>query len=52
MMIRLIFEADVEYGCKDIIFFTPYTGLVIPRINISMDASVMPSYTNLFAVCH
>jgi hypothetical protein len=52
MMIRLIFEADVEYGCKDIIFFTPYTGLVIPRINISMDTSVMPSYTNLFAVCH
>jgi len=51
-MIRLIFEADVEYRCKDIIFFTPYTGLVIPRINISMDASVMPSHTNLFTVCN
>jgi len=51
-MIQLIFEADVEYGCKDIIFFTPYTSLVIPRINISMDASVMSSYTNLFPVYH
>jgi hypothetical protein len=51
-MIQLIFEADVEYGCKDIIFFTPYTGLVIPRVNISLDTSFMPSYTYLFAVCH
>lgn len=51
-MIQLIFEADVEYSCKDIIFFSPYTGLVIPGINISMATSVMPSYTNLFTVCH
>jgi hypothetical protein len=51
-MIQPIFDADAEYGCKDIIFFTPFTGLVVPRINISMDASVMPSYTNLFTVCH
>lgn len=51
-MIQLIFEADAEYRCKDIIFFTPYTGLVIPCINISMDASVMSSYTNLFPVYH
>ncbi len=51
-MIQLIFEADVEYSCKDIIFFAPYTGLVIPPVNISMDASVMPSHTNLFAVCN
>jgi hypothetical protein len=51
-MIQLIFDADVEYGCKGIIFFTPYTGMVIPRINISMDTSVMPSYTNLFTVYH
>jgi len=51
-MIRFIFEADVEYCCKDIIFFTAYTSLVIPPVNISMDASVMPSCTNLFTVCN
>ena len=51
-MIQLIFEADVEYGCKDIIFFTPYTSLVIPRNNISVDASVMSSCANLFTVCN
>ncbi len=51
-MIQLIFETDAEYGCKDIIFFTPYTGLVIPGNSLSMAASVMPSYTNVFAVCH
>lgn len=49
-MIHLIFEADAEYGCKDIIFFTPYTGLVIPRINISVDSAVMPACANLFTV--
>jgi hypothetical protein len=51
-MIQLIFEADALYGCKDIIFFTPHTGLVIPCNNISMDTSVMPPHSNLFTVCH
>jgi hypothetical protein len=50
-MIQLIFEADVKYDCKDIIFFTPYTGLVISMVNITVDTSFMPSYTYLFAVC-
>lgn len=51
-MIQLIFDGDVKYGCKDIVFFTPYTGLVIPRVNISVDTTVMPAYPNLFAVYH
>lgn len=52
MMIHLIFDTDVEYAGKDIIFFAPYTGLAVPDFNISMDTSFMPSCTNLFAVCH
>jgi len=51
-MIHLIFDADVEYACKDIIFFAPYTGLAVPGVDISMAASFMPSCANLFAVCH
>jgi len=50
MMIQRIFEDNVEYSCKDIIFFTAYTCLVIPRVNISVDATVMPAYTDMFAV--
>ena len=50
MMIQRIFEDNVEQSCKDIIFFAPYPCLVIPWINISVDASVMPAYTNMFTV--
>jgi hypothetical protein len=50
MMIQRIFDDYVEQSCKDIIFFTANTCMVIPRINISVDAAIMQAYTNMFAV--
>jgi len=49
---QLIFGGDAEECDKDIIFFTPAAGMVLQVVYFAMDACLMPSCTDLFAVCH
>jgi hypothetical protein len=51
-IVSIIFENGVKYGCKDIIFFTPYPSLVISMADIAADTSFMQAFANLFTVCH
>ncbi len=50
MSIQLIFEPDEKHVDKDIIFFTPYTSLVLPVVHITLDTCLMPSCSNMLAV--
>jgi len=52
MPIQLIFEPDAKHVDKDIIFFTAYTCLVLPVVHLTMDSSLMPSCSNMLAVCN
>jgi len=52
MTVILIFDAYDRNGCKDIIFYTAYTGMVLPLVHISAYIAFMPSLSHLFAVCH
>jgi hypothetical protein len=52
MTIQIIFEGDVKDTCKDILFFTAYTGMDIQVGNLSLDSLLMPSCAYLFAVCY
>jgi hypothetical protein len=51
-IVSIIFDCDVKYGCKDIIFFTANTGLALPLVNIAIDTSFMPACANMFTVRH
>lgn len=52
MSIQLIFEPDAKHTVKDIVFFTAYTGLVLPVVHLTMDSGFMPSCSNMLAVCN
>jgi hypothetical protein len=48
----LIFDTYDRKGCKDIVFYTAYTGMVLPLVHFSAYCALMPSFSYLFTVCH
>lgn len=52
MTVILIFDDYDRNGCKDIVFYTSHTGLVLPLVHISTDSAFMPSLSHVFAICH
>jgi len=49
---QLIFGGDAEECRKDIIFFAPPAGMVLPVVYFAMDSCLMPTCPDLFTVCH
>jgi hypothetical protein len=52
MTVILIFDAYDRNSRKDIVFYTTYTGMVLPLVHISSDSTLMPSLSHLLTVCH
>ena len=49
---QLIFEGDAEECRKDIIFFAPAAGMVLPVVYFAMDSCLMQTCPDLCTVCH
>ena len=52
MPIHLIFDDDVKDLCKDIIFFTAYSCMVLQVVYLTVDPALVPSCAHLLTVCY